>query len=297
MKKVLVLGGTRFFGKELVRKLIQKGHEVTIGTRGNNLGEFEGAVENMIIDRQDKASLKKALQGRAFDVVYDNICYSPNEVRNLLEILEGNIGKYIVTSSGSVYEGEGYLKEERFNPYTYPIKDGERADFSYAEGKRLVEAVAFQAFNIPTVAVRFPIVIGKNDYTERLLFFVKNILEGNPMSVRAKKNKMVFITQEEAGAFLYELQDKAFTGPINANCNGVIRIEEIISLIEKKANKKAHLIIDESSEQQDPYSSPEEMVLDNTRARAIGFEFNNVKEEVEKVVSYYIEKHEKSPYQ
>ena len=34
VKKVLVLGGTRFFGKHLVEALLQAGHDVTIATRG-----------------------------------------------------------------------------------------------------------------------------------------------------------------------------------------------------------------------------------------------------------------------
>ena len=32
VKKVLVLGGTRFFGKHLVEVLLQDGHDVTIAT-------------------------------------------------------------------------------------------------------------------------------------------------------------------------------------------------------------------------------------------------------------------------
>ena len=34
MKKILVLGGTRFFGRKLVERLLKEGHDVTIMTRG-----------------------------------------------------------------------------------------------------------------------------------------------------------------------------------------------------------------------------------------------------------------------
>ncbi len=34
VKRVLVLGGTRFFGKHLVAALLQAGYDVTIATRG-----------------------------------------------------------------------------------------------------------------------------------------------------------------------------------------------------------------------------------------------------------------------
>jgi nucleoside-diphosphate-sugar epimerase len=32
---ILILGGTRFWGKELVKNLINNGHSITIATRGN----------------------------------------------------------------------------------------------------------------------------------------------------------------------------------------------------------------------------------------------------------------------
>ena len=33
--KILVIGGTRFFGIHMVRELLAQGHAVTIATRGN----------------------------------------------------------------------------------------------------------------------------------------------------------------------------------------------------------------------------------------------------------------------
>lgn len=34
--KILVIGGTRFFGIPMVHELLQKGHQVTIATRGKS---------------------------------------------------------------------------------------------------------------------------------------------------------------------------------------------------------------------------------------------------------------------
>ena len=39
--KILVLGGTRFFGIHMVNDLIEKGHEVTLATRGITPDYFE----------------------------------------------------------------------------------------------------------------------------------------------------------------------------------------------------------------------------------------------------------------
>lgn len=48
LKKVLVLGGTRFFGKHLVEALLKDGHDVTIATRGITEDSFGGTVKDLL---------------------------------------------------------------------------------------------------------------------------------------------------------------------------------------------------------------------------------------------------------
>lgn len=42
--KILVLGGTRFFGIHMVKELIKMGHDITIATRGRASDTFGDAV-------------------------------------------------------------------------------------------------------------------------------------------------------------------------------------------------------------------------------------------------------------
>ena len=93
MKKVLVIGGTRFFGRKLVELLVQDGHHVTILTRGQASNSIGETVEHILVDRNDEQAFAQALEGRSFDLVYDNICYSPNEARAFCELFNGRIGK------------------------------------------------------------------------------------------------------------------------------------------------------------------------------------------------------------
>ena len=46
--KVLVIGGTRFFGIHMVNELLSKGHEVTIATRGNAMDGYGSRVSRII---------------------------------------------------------------------------------------------------------------------------------------------------------------------------------------------------------------------------------------------------------
>ena len=45
--KILVLGGTRFFGVHLVCALLEDGHEVTIATRGRTPDSFGSQVSRI----------------------------------------------------------------------------------------------------------------------------------------------------------------------------------------------------------------------------------------------------------
>jgi len=106
-KKMLILGGTGLIGPNMVRYAVERGHEVTIFTRGRAKADIPD-VEHLIGDRNDDLS---ALEGRKWDVVLDN-----NTSRNYkwvdlsTEVLKGSVDHYIFVSSISAYaaESEGY---------------------------------------------------------------------------------------------------------------------------------------------------------------------------------------------
>ena len=53
MKKVLVLGGTQFFGKKAVELMLEKEWLVTIATRGNKAHPFGDRVDHIQLDARD----------------------------------------------------------------------------------------------------------------------------------------------------------------------------------------------------------------------------------------------------
>lgn len=60
MSKILVLGGSRYFGKRLVNLLLREGkHEVTVATRGLTEVSFDGPVRSLTLNRTDVQDLKK----------------------------------------------------------------------------------------------------------------------------------------------------------------------------------------------------------------------------------------------
>ncbi|MES5952761.1 NAD-dependent epimerase/dehydratase family protein [Bacillus fungorum] len=286
LKKVLVLGGTRFFGKHLVEVLLQDGHDVTIATRGITEDSFGSTVKRLIVDREDEKQLAERLEDKSYDIVYDNLCYSSNAAKLICEVLRGKTKKYVMTSSMAVYEPAIGLLEEKFNPHEYAITYGDRKDFNYGEGKRLAEAVLFQQATFPVVAVRFPVVIGENDYTKRLQFYVEHIVKQEPVTVNHLDGELSFIHEEEAGQFLAWCGAERIEGPINACSNGVVSTGDVVHFIEENTGIKA--LVQEVGENMAPYNEVINCTLNNGKANELGFQFRELRIEIEKVLRYYI---------
>lgn len=280
MKKVLVFGGTRFFGKELVKDLLLIGDDVTIFTRGNVSDEFNESVKRLKGDKNSIDDLRNALKGKEYDVVYDTISYSPSDAKRICEVLKGKTKKYIVISSAAVYDKGENLNERDFNPLKYDIRLGEREDFSYKEGKRLMESYLFKNAPFKVMAVRFPVVIGKDDYTNRLKTYVKNVCSGVNIGTTNIKQKMNIISQGEAGVFLTWLRDLDITGPINATCSGDVSLEEILDIIYDETSKDYKLGKKENNETS-PYNDYLGLTISNLNIKELGgYFFKNTKDEL-----------------
>lgn len=278
MGNILVLGGTRFFGKRLVHKLIEAGEQVTIATRGRNQDPFGDRVSRIILERESYDSLAAASATQAeWDVVYDNICYSPNDAVNACRAFAGKTKRYIMTSTLSVYPfADEPMKEEVFDPYSYPIRYGSREDYTYDELKRLAEAVFFQEATFPVVAVRFPIVMGTDDYTQRLVLHIDRIRDGQPIGLPAPQASWSMITSEEAASFLFWLRDQDLTGPVNACSEGFITLAELLEEIERSIGKSAIIEAEVTESNQSPYGITGHFMMDHSKAVEAGYSFTKL---------------------
>lgn len=278
MKTALVLGGTRFFGVKLVQSLLDNGVSVTVATRGNTPIPFS-EVESIQFDRNNVESFYSAFEGRKWDAIFDQICYSSIDARNAIEVFENKTKKYIFTSTLSVYDlHDRELYENDFDPYSYPIKLGEREDFNYQEGKRQAEAVFFQKASFPVVAVRFPIVLGENDYTERMIYYINKVIDEETIYLRSLEAAISFINEDEAGKFLSWIGTTDFHGPINTCTNGTVTLKEFLAYIEEATGKKAKVEISQDDEKQTPYAIPSTWTISNQKALDLGFQFQNLHE-------------------
>lgn len=282
---ILVIGGTRFFGIPMIEALLDKGHEVTIASRGTTKDNFGDRVKRIIMNRKNYASVKSALDGKHFDVVIDKIANCSNDIKAVLDVV--SCDKYIHTSTASVYDINKFvLTETDFDPYQTPLVWCSHTDFHYGEIKRQAECAIFQAYkDISSIAVRVPLVIGKDDYTKRLLFYVENTMKSVPMHVNNLGNQMSFISSDEAGKFMAFLVDKDFTGPINGSSNGTISPGEIIDYVEKKTGTK--VILDENGVEA-PYNGSPPYCINTDSVKQLGFEFTTLSDWIYDLLDEYI---------
>lgn len=279
MATILVLGGTRFFGKKLVERLVADGHSVTIATRGETPHSFGDTVEQLCFDRLDEVAFAKAVEGRTWDIAYDNICYSPDEAQVVCRLLNGRIGKLVFTSTMATYApSTGKKVEADFDPLQYELRMGTRDDFTYGEGKRQAEVVFYKEATFPVVAVRFPIVVGEDDYTERLLFHVQHVLQQKPMAFVNVDARMSYITSDEAAAFLQWAGEHAQAEPYNATANGDYTLAEFIVLVEEATGKRAKIALGGDDTTRSPYAVGADWYMDNAKATAHGFTFSQLQD-------------------
>ena len=282
---VLVLGGTKYLGIHMVKALLQNGHDVTIATRGRAKDNFGERVHRVVIERTDRESMAKAFGGNAFDVACDNLACCSNDVKNALDAI--NCKRYVMTSSASVYDLHINTMEKDFDPLKKQLKWCDRSGYPYQELKQLAECALFQAYSSQNgVAVRFPFVIGTDDYTKRLYFYVEHIVKRIPMFIDDMNARMSFVSSSEAGRFLAFLAEQEYTGVINGSNGGTISLNEIIGYVEEKTKK--HAILSKNGESA-PYNGGADYSLNTELASKLGFQFSPVQSFLYDILNEFIE--------
>jgi nucleoside-diphosphate-sugar epimerase len=181
--KVLVIGGTLFIGRSLVESLLKAGHEVSVLHRKPK-HDFSRRVENLMADRNDAASLREALDGRRFEVVFDNAYdwergTTAAQVEATVRAVGFRLQRYIFMSSVAAY-GDGLNHKE-----SDPLAPEYHAD-SYASNKATTERLLFRMHaqtGLPLVTFRPPFVYGPNNPYYREQFFWDRLRAGRPIVI------------------------------------------------------------------------------------------------------------------
>ncbi|WP_405822329.1 reductase [Streptomyces sp. NBC_01390] len=319
MRDVLVIGGNRYFGKRLIDRLAAAGDRVTVLNRGSAPPPAD--VIHLVADRDDEAALNSALGDRTFDVVVDQVCYTPRQAAIARRVFGGGrTRRYVMTSTVEVYEYEDSLvyedtvvpvREDAVDPLTVPIRlelpwhKPEFRETHYGEGKRQAEAVfaadgatgdspdagdhgtaAADGTKFPYTAVRVAHVLGgADDFTGRLDHYAQRIRTGTPIAVPPENRPATYIHVEEIADFLFWAVGEEFTGPVNAASHGLLTTEELCAAVARHIPRGRTVFQNVDVGKVSPFSFARSYGMDNSRATELGFTFGHVQEWLPRAVA------------
>jgi nucleoside-diphosphate-sugar epimerase len=243
-QEILVIGGTRYFGIRLVEALLAAGARVTIATRGRTPDAFDTRVRRIAVDRGDATAMQAAFSDARFDVVYDQMCYLPQEAELAAWVFAGRVGRYLMTSTLEVYDA---LHGRLGRPYREDDLDLAQAmadpPTAYGEGKRRAEAVLLAAARLPVATLRLAHVLGgAEDFTGRLHAYVERVLQGQSLPHAATPGATSFIDVAGVVTLLVWVGRQDFHGPLNVASDGVLTAPQLHARIAARLGRPARRV-------------------------------------------------------
>jgi 2'-hydroxyisoflavone reductase len=243
--KVLVIGGTLYIGRLLVDELVKGGHEVAVLHRKpkHDLGK---RVENLMADRNDADSLRDALAGRRFEVIYDNAYdwergTTAAQVEATIRACGDRISRYIFMSSVAAY-GDGLNHKE-----SDPLAPDYHVD-PYVRHKATTERLLFRMHaqsGFPVVTFRPPFVYGPNNPFYREQFFWDRLRAGRPIIIPGDGYRLMqfaYVTDLVQAMVKAMSEPKAVGEAFNIGDPKPLTQVEVVEKFAKAANADATLV-------------------------------------------------------
>ncbi|WP_419164833.1 SDR family oxidoreductase [Candidatus Palauibacter sp.] len=211
--RLLILGGTGFIGPHMVRHALERGHEVTLFNRGRtNPGLFPG-VETLIGDRDGALD---ALRGREWDYVIDNSGYVPRLVRDSAGLLRDSVGRYLFTSTGSVYDFDQDELPEDAGLLEVTDPESEDVGRYYGPLKVMCEEAVREIYGGRGTIARLHVVAGPGDPTDRFTYWPVRIHDGGEaIAPGDMDNPVQFIDVRDLAEFAMHLLEQDTGGIFN----------------------------------------------------------------------------------
>lgn len=227
--KILVIGGSRFLGKAFVEEAQSKGHEITVFNRGNH-NHLLKDVEVLVGDRNGDL---ENLKGHKWDAVLDTSGLIPRSVRNLTGILKEQTDFYAFVSSISVYEDwieKGITEDYPVQTMSVQAADELTKDPAslmmqyYGQFKTLCELEAERNMPGKVLKIRAGQLVGANDYTDRLPYWVNRIASGGVILAPGdpESSFVQLIDVKDLAAWILRMMERKHTGTYNATGHSVL---------------------------------------------------------------------------
>ena len=300
MSDICVVGGTRFFGKLLVRRLLAEGHRVTVVTRGQTPDPFGDSVRRLRADVMRPGELAAAVAGERFDTVVHQMCYTPNAAVEAAEAFGDRVGKIVLTSTIEVYNADTFrwripmpplsplAREDELDPAAYdfdttlPWGDLDYLGANYGEGKRQAEAALVRTARVPVVLARVAHVLAaEGDFTGRFRFHLDRARAGQPVVAHTRPGRTSVVHADEAARFLAWAAASDVTGTFNVASPGSVDVYDICAAVDAATGLTTR-VVEKADPAGDPdlspFSCPADFGMSSERAVSLGHRFTPVAE-------------------
>jgi 2'-hydroxyisoflavone reductase len=245
--KILVLGGSRFLGRTFVEAAKRQNHEVTIFNRGNQNDGFQD-VEILTGDRFGDLN---ELKNRYWDAVLDTSGFLPSSVLKSTELLKDRVKHYSFISSISVYKD--WIKEnfdEHYPVYNMSLEEANElsktgSDYEYyGQFKALCEVIGEKNMPGRVLNVRAGQLIGPNDYTDRIPYWIHRMAKGGKVLAPGSPNRPVqVIDNQDLSHWILSMMASQSAGTFNATGpNYTLTMGEFLETCRKVTGSNAEIV-------------------------------------------------------
>ena len=237
MKKILIMGGNQFVGKEIVKKFLEKDYTVYVLNRGTRKN-----IEEVIffkVDRDNFIEMENILKNIDVDIIIDVSAYTEEQVDILHKVMKNRFKQYILISSASVYNNI------ESTPANEESQTGENLIWGdYAKNKYLAEKKTIEnskIYNFKYTIFRPFYIYGVGNNLDRENYFFSRIKYNLPIYIPSKNNIIQFgYVEDLALAIESSIGNSDFYNQtFNISGDEYVTMSEFSEICGKVMNKKA----------------------------------------------------------
>ena len=237
MKKILIMGGNQFVGKEIVKKFLEKDYTIYILNRG-----MRKNIEEVIffkVDRDNFIEMENILKNIDVDIIIDVSAYTEEQVNILHKVMKNKFKQYILISSASVYNNI------ECTPVNEESQTGENLIWGdYAKNKYLAEKKTIEnskIYNFKYTIFRPFYIYGVGNNLDRENYFFSRIKYNLPIYIPSKNNIIQFgYVEDLALAIESSIGNSDFYNQtFNISGDEYVTMSEFSEICGKVMNKKA----------------------------------------------------------